>query len=1099
MPTGSPSKRGSPSKGARNPLAQQDALALQPQPGGAPSAAKAAEETSIFPASMFGSFYEPKKDVKSPPKAAAAADPPAPSPVKTPTQSPEKPSSPTPVPVPVPVPVPTARASPAPSPVKTPTQSPEKTSSPAPVLVPTPSPVKRPTQSPKKTSSPAPVPVPAPSPVKTPIQSPEKPSSPTPVPVPVPVPVPKARASPEKATESPLETKSPLKKDPSPEKTASPEKEESGGLVEADPVQTQEEMREEAEQEAEEVLLEDVPRAQEVEPQQNQKNRDTPPQQPPKRNACLIFSAILCVLAGISLVAILVPRALDDDNAIQTTGGDNPVAPTPAPTFAELVTPFECEEAVVVGANSTTAGTTKGAPALPEIPVCSGLGANGFGVWFQLEGDGNVYKASTCDPSTDFDTQISIFSGSCSKLECVAANDQGSDDSCGSQSQLEFSTNPGDIYYLFVHGKREAEGQVVLNMEQVSQDNDLCDKAGTVTPSGGDEIIGNTWIAATGGNGDNFTCSESTVPGLWYAIQGEGKAITISTCSESTKYNADISVAAGSSCSDLTCVETTSEECIASLQGTIKSFFASADTVYNVLIHGSDAAQASVESSRQLQDGSDPADSQFGMIVQDDVGPSGFFVDVQEACALSGAIEIDELAASSVLYQTSNSLWDSFCDGSGQGEFYQIIGQGRAVTANTCNNETDIDTTLSVVVGDCVNQIWSCVASNDQFCGDQSSVKWFADLGETYYLLVRSTGSNHGSYALTVSTSATQAPTAGPSENPSSSPTTPLPTQLPSASPSAFPTMTPSVSSSSSPTSSPSFTPTSTLSLTPTASPTQTASANPTGLLPTTAPPTKAPTNAPITPLPTASATTNAPIANPTVNPTPQPTPGPTTANPTANPTPQPTPGPTTAKPTVNPTPQPTPGPTKAPTARPTVNPTPQPTPGPTKAPTARPTVNPTPNPTPAPIGSPTATPSSSPTYIIDPTELCSDAPARDALGSSDSVAIIGRGPDFIFSPDLVGSCGTSSYNNSPAIWYKLDGTRTGLNIIASAEVCNTMFDLQLTVFRGDCDQLTCVAGSSDFCNQAVRFEWGTGSNTYYLMFHGFGTMDGNFVFNVDS
>jgi hypothetical protein len=1071
MPIGSPSKRGSPSKGARTSLAQQDALALQPQPGGAPSAAKAEEETSIFPAAMFGSFYEPKKDAESPPK--AAADPPAPSPVKTPT----------------------------PSPVKTPTQSPEKTSSPAPVPVPVPVPVPTARASPEKTTESPPETV---SPLRK-DPSPEKTA--------------------EKTPESPPETVSPLKKDLFPEKTASPEKEESGGLVEADPVQTQEEMREEAEQEAEEVLLEDVPRAQEVKPQQNQKNRDAPPQQPPKKNACLILSAILCILAGVALVAVLVPRALDDndDNGIQTTGGDNPVAPTPAPTFTELVTPFECEEAVVVGANSTTAGTTKGAPALPEIPVCSELGANGFGIWFQLEGDGNVYKASTCDPSTDFDTQISIFSGSCSKLECVAANDQGSDDSCGSQSQVEFSTNPEVIYYLFVHGKREAEGQVVLNVEQVSQDNDLCDKAGTVAPSGGDEIIGNTWFAATSGTGDNFTCSESTVPGLWYAIQGEDKAITISTCSESTKYNADISVATGSSCSDLICVETTSEECIG-LQGAIKSFFASADTVYKVLIHGSDAAQASVGSSRQLQDGSGPADSQFGMIVQDDVGPSGFFVDVQEACAATGAIEIDGTAASSVLYQNSNSLWDSFCDGSGQGEFYQITGQGRAVTANTCNNETDIDTTLSVVVGDCVNQIWSCVASNDQFCGDQSSVKWFADLGETYYLLVRSTGSNHGSYALTVSTSATPAPTAAPSDTPSSLPTTPLPSSLPS--------------------SSPSFTPTSTLSLTPTAAPTQTASANPTGLLPTTAPPTKAPTNAPATsnptslpslqptrldssapspnpttPLPTAHPTpqpTPGPTtARPTVNPTPQPTPGPTTASPTVNPTPQPTPGPTkapTSRPTVNPTPQPTPGPTKAPTARPTVGPTPQPTPGPTKAPTARPTASPTPNPTPAPsnapvtVGptpsptdSPTGTPSSSPTYIVDPTELCNDARARDALGSSDSVAIIGTGSDFIFSPDLVGSCGTSSYNNSPAIWFKLDGSRTGPNVIASAEVCNTMFDLQLTVFRGDCDQLTCVAGSSDFCNQEVRWDWGLGANTYYLMFHGFGTMAGNFVFYVDS
>lgn len=143
--------------------------------------------------------------------------------------------------------------------------------------------------------------------------------------------------------------------------------------------------------------------------------------------------------------------------------------------------------------------------------------------------------------------------------------------------------------------------------------------------------------------------------------------------------------------------------------------------------------------------------------------------------------------------------------------------------------------------------------------------------------------------------------------------------------------------------------------------------------------------------------------------------------------------------------------------------------------------------------------PSLVPSYLYDFVDECSSAVERDALGSSDSVAVLGAGY-YSFSSQLVGTCDESFYSNSPAIWYKLDGTFTGPNIIASAEACETFFELQLTIFSGDCDQLTCVAGTSDFCRRDVRWEWELGVSTYYLMFHGFGALPGgSFVFNVDS
>jgi hypothetical protein len=57
------------------------------------------------------------------------------------------------------------------------------------------------------------------------------------------------------------------------------------------------------------------------------------------------------------------------------------------------------------------------------IQVCGTVRSNGKGVWYALEGDDGRWLASTCN-NTRFDTQISIYKGSCGRLECVAANDQ---------------------------------------------------------------------------------------------------------------------------------------------------------------------------------------------------------------------------------------------------------------------------------------------------------------------------------------------------------------------------------------------------------------------------------------------------------------------------------------------------------------------------------------------------------------------------------------------------------------------------------------------------------------------------------------------------
>ena len=57
--------------------------------------------------------------------------------------------------------------------------------------------------------------------------------------------------------------------------------------------------------------------------------------------------------------------------------------------------------------------------------------------------NGKALTVSTCGTS-DLDTQISVFRGSCDSLECVDGNDQA----CGDQSSVSWFSEPGELYII---------------------------------------------------------------------------------------------------------------------------------------------------------------------------------------------------------------------------------------------------------------------------------------------------------------------------------------------------------------------------------------------------------------------------------------------------------------------------------------------------------------------------------------------------------------------------------------------------------------------------------------------------------------------------
>ncbi len=77
------------------------------------------------------------------------------------------------------------------------------------------------------------------------------------------------------------------------------------------------------------------------------------------------------------------------------------------------------------------------------------------GVWYTIVGDDNSYTISTCDPENliEYDTRLSVYSGTCGGLVPITGNDDNSACTTGGlTSEVTFNAFVGTTYYLFVHG-----------------------------------------------------------------------------------------------------------------------------------------------------------------------------------------------------------------------------------------------------------------------------------------------------------------------------------------------------------------------------------------------------------------------------------------------------------------------------------------------------------------------------------------------------------------------------------------------------------------------------------------------------------------------
>jgi len=91
----------------------------------------------------------------------------------------------------------------------------------------------------------------------------------------------------------------------------------------------------------------------------------------------------------------------------------------------------------------STVGST-----IDAVPACAPFAPSGGGVWFSVVGNGNTLIVDTCGGATNYDTAITVFSGTCAALVCVTGND----DFCGLQTQVSWNSVAGTTYRILLFG-----------------------------------------------------------------------------------------------------------------------------------------------------------------------------------------------------------------------------------------------------------------------------------------------------------------------------------------------------------------------------------------------------------------------------------------------------------------------------------------------------------------------------------------------------------------------------------------------------------------------------------------------------------------------
>lgn len=244
-------------------------------------------------------------------------------------------------------------------------------------------------------------------------------------------------------------------------------------------------------------------------------------------------------------------------------GHYNPIIDQPEGNFTIDVTSVpmpvndNCAGAVEITSFPYTNEQTDGTAASTDgfVTACENWEMND-GLWYTFTGDGSNIQV-TVSTGEEYDISLGVFTGSCDGLECVETVD---DTISGDETILVANSQVGGVYYINV-GHYDSfddapEGNFTISVASVEvqpvPENDACDTATQITSFPFNDTIDAS--SATNNEGIIEVCGAGMNDGIWYAVEGNGSAITINATS--IGWDAELAVYTGS-CGDFVCYDAT--------------------------------------------------------------------------------------------------------------------------------------------------------------------------------------------------------------------------------------------------------------------------------------------------------------------------------------------------------------------------------------------------------------------------------------------------------------------------------------------------------------------------------------------------------------
>jgi hypothetical protein len=409
----------------------------------------------------------------------------------------------------------------------------------------------------------------------------------------------------------------------------------------------------------------------------------------------------------------------------------------------------DCADAEPISCGDVVTGSTAGA-SNASLPFCGTSLSSGPGVWYELTGDGSLVTATTCGAGTNYDTKLGVFSGSCGALSCVGGDDD--DFGCGFsslQSVVEFSTTPGETYYIYVTGFGSGSGDFELSVtcESAATNDDVCGalplsigatpfSLSTASVQAGEPSPGPGTGSSSCNSTDGWCSFETDVDAsLWYTFVAPASGCVDIVLDGGDSQMAIWSVGDCSDFSTFTEVFANDDGGPGLAAGLEDMLLTPGETYYlQVDDYGGGPTFASGNINFNEGDGCD-------------IPPPA-----QPTCDTAIDIDCGDQIAGSTTGAPINDLGD--CNGEDLGEaegvWYTVQGNGLGFSVETLQEGTDYDPVIGVFEGSC--DALSCVTANNNatLTTRMARVEWVSTPGVTYYVYITGQRGADGNFLFSV-------------------------------------------------------------------------------------------------------------------------------------------------------------------------------------------------------------------------------------------------------------------------------------------------------------------------------------------------------------